>query len=109
MSRHPHDLRSSSPAVQRARSRTASGDTGRVVVPPSGGTAAVDLDVRVDELGDLGEDIRETLPAAWVTKLLDDEHDPRWTARGDARLQLHLEHEASFVRVTGTATLPLSH
>lgn len=96
MSRHPHDLRSSTPAVQRARERIE-------------GSTQKGLDVRVDELDEGGVDVKETISAEALSELLDDGKSPRWTGGGDAHLELHLETEASFVRVTGKASFPLVH
>jgi uncharacterized metal-binding protein YceD (DUF177 family) len=99
MSRHPNDIRSSTPAVQRARERIeGSTQKGR-----SG------MDVKVEELDEGGVDLKETIATQALSELLDDGKSPRWTGGGDATLELHLEREASFVRVTGTAKLPLVH
>jgi uncharacterized metal-binding protein YceD (DUF177 family) len=113
MTRHPNDYRTSSPAVQRAREReearhehAPSSRVVRDVTQPGG--VRVDLDVKVDEIED-GVDIDEALPAGFVSELLDDNKEPHWSARGDAKLRVHLEREASFVRIKGQARFELSH
>ena len=100
MTRHPHDLRSSSPAVQRARERAEARKTPIKVL---------DLDVHVDELDEGGVDLQQELPVALISELLDDKKVPRWTGREPASIDLHLELEATFVRVTGSTKFHLSH
>jgi len=113
MARHPNDFRVSSPAVQRARERvearyaTTTGRTSRDVTSPAG--VKVDLDVLVEDLGEAGVDVKETLSAPFISELLDDGKEPHWTGREASSVEVHLEREAAFVRVTGRALFSLSH
>jgi uncharacterized metal-binding protein YceD (DUF177 family) len=111
MSRHPHDPRFSSPAVERARARLeerararTAGTTGRVRGD------RVDLAVPLDEIGD-GQvvEVKERLPATWVGTLVDDKQEIHWSAGGDADVDLTLEREAAFVRMQGAARFALVH
>jgi len=111
MSRHPHDLRFSSPAVERARARReeqerarAHGSSGRVR------GERVDLAVLLDDIGD-GQiiEVKEQLPKAWVGALVDDKQEVHWTAGGDADVDVTLEREAAFVRMQGKARFALVH
>ncbi|OGQ15375.1 MAG: hypothetical protein A2138_10200, partial [Deltaproteobacteria bacterium RBG_16_71_12] len=105
MSRHDHDVRAPSPALERARTREArrrghlAEQTG---VPPT-------LDVHVDDLAEGALDIDTVLTAAAVSELLDEGKEIEWTARGDAKVGLRLEREAGLVRVRGSATFSLQH
>ena len=112
MTKYPYDQRHSSPAVQRARDKLASTSplvsrVSRDIASPGG--VRVDLDVTVADLAEAGLNIKETLPSAWVSEILDDGKSPRWVGNGEATLELHMEHEASFVRVTGQGNFLLSH
>jgi uncharacterized metal-binding protein YceD (DUF177 family) len=111
MSRHPHDLRFSSPAVERARAlreeqerARTQGTTGRVRGD------RVDLAVLVDDVSD-GQivEVKEHLPAPWVSALVDDQQDVHWSASGDAQVDVTLEREAAFVRLKGSARFALLH
>ncbi|MBI1944367.1 MAG: DUF177 domain-containing protein [Deltaproteobacteria bacterium] len=105
MSRHDHDVRAPTPAVERARNREAARRSQRadkIGVPPS-------LDVQVDDLVE-GELVVDTaIAAAAVSELLDEGKEIEWTASGDAKVSLRLEREAGFVRVRGAAHFALRH
>jgi uncharacterized metal-binding protein YceD (DUF177 family) len=111
MSRHPHDLRFSSPAVERARAlreeqdrARTHGTTGRVR------GERVDLAVLLDDIGD-GQivEVKEHLPKAWIGALVDDKQEVHWTAGGDGDVAVTLEREAAFVRMKGKARFALVH
>ncbi len=104
-----HDHRFSSPAVERARARAEerararhAGDTGRKQGD------RVDLKVLADEIGD-GVDVKEVLPASWVTELVNDNKEIRWTGHEDGRVDVRLERESAFVRMRGEARFSLLH
>ena len=105
MSRHDHDVRAPTPALERARNREHERRRQHAQVtgvPPS-------LDVHVDDLAD-GELVVDTvLPAAVLSELLDEGKEVEWTAASDARVALRLEREAGFVRVRGKASFGLRH
>ncbi|HEY4222296.1 MAG TPA: hypothetical protein VGO62_13165, partial [Myxococcota bacterium] len=68
-----------------------------------------DLDVKVEDVDEGGVDVKQVVPTAAVSALLDDGNEPHWRASGDATVALHLEREASFIRVIGKAHLLLVH
>ena len=110
MGRHDHDLRFSSPAVERARARAEEraralhgGATGRVV------GERVDLAVLVDEIAAAPLEVKETLPRSWVKGLIDDNQEIRWDADGDADVDIVLSIESAFVRMKGSARFRLLH
>ncbi len=110
MSRRGFDVRFSSPAVERARAKAEErerarhqGDTGRHHGD------RVDLAVLVDELDSGPVEVREDLPAEWVSALVDDRHDITWSGEGDGRIDVTLEREAAFVRLKGKARFSLLH
>jgi uncharacterized metal-binding protein YceD (DUF177 family) len=110
MSRRGFDVRFSSPAVERARAKAEErerarhqGDTGRHHGD------RVDLAVLVDELDSGPVEVREDLPAEWVSALVDDRHDITWSGEGDGRVDVTLEREAAFVRLKGKARFSLLH
>ena len=110
MARRDHDIRFSSPAVERARARAEEraralhgGATGRVVGD------RVDLAVLVDEIAACPIELKETLPRAWVKELLDDHQEIHWGADGEAVVDLMLSIESAFVRMKGTARFRLMH
>ncbi len=105
MSRHDHDLRSPTPALERARTREHARRRQHAQitgVPPT-------LDVHVDDLAEGELEVDTLLPAAALSELLDEGKEIEWTATGDARIALRLEREAGFVRVRGRASFALRH
>ena len=117
MVRHPHDPKTSSPAVRAARDREAQrerllrgGTTGRVV---RDGTKSsgwnVDLTIPLEEIPDTGVDVTERLPATFIDELLDDGREPRWRGRDDATIELHLSRESTLVRLEGSISFRLLH
>ena len=114
MTRHPHDFRTPTPAVEKARARARErerlrreGKSGRVVSDASG--THVNIDVRVEELDEGTLEIKETLPQAWVSDLLDDGKAVRWRAGADCSVELALDLEGPFVRMKGEAIFRLVH
>jgi uncharacterized metal-binding protein YceD (DUF177 family) len=110
MSRRGFDIRFSSPAVERARARVEErerarhhGDTGRAHGD------RVDLAVLVDELDQGPVEVREDLPTEWVTRLVDDQHEIKWSGDGSGRVDVTLERESAFVRLKGQARFALLH
>ena len=110
MSRRGFDVRFSSPAVERARARAEErerarhqGDTGRAHGD------RVDLAVLVDELDQGPVEVREDLPTEWVSQLVDDQHEIKWSGEGSGRVDVTLEREAAFVRLKGKARFALLH
>jgi uncharacterized metal-binding protein YceD (DUF177 family) len=110
MSRRGFDVRFSSPAVERARARAEErerarhhGDTGRAHGD------RVDLAVLVDELDQGPVEVREDLPTEWVSQLVDDQHEIKWSGEGAGRVDVTLEREAAFVRLKGKARFALLH
>jgi len=110
MSRRGFEVRFSSPAVERARARAEErerarhhGDTGRAHGD------RVDLAVLVDELDQGPVEVREDLPTEWVSQLVDDQHEIKWSGDGSGRVDVTLEREAAFVRLKGKARFALLH
>ena len=111
MSRHGQDIRFSSPAVERARARAEErerarhqGDTGRVQGD------RVDLAVLVDDLNSGSVHVKEDLPAAWVSQLVDDKADIKWSGNEAGRVDVTLQNEATtMVRMKGEARFSLLH
>lgn len=104
--RHSHGH--PTPSVQRARERfdarfLKDGTTGRVLGDN------VDLNVPLDDLDDGAVEIHEDLPTAFVSSMLDDGQNVRWRARAPSRVDVTLDKEAGFVRVTGSARFSLLH
>ncbi len=108
--RRRHDSHFSSPAVERARERAAErerarhqGDTGR----RRGDT--VDLTVPAHELDDGVVEIHEDLPRNVVKTIVEDGGEVSWSDDGDGRIDVVVEREAAFVKLTGSARLRLMH
>ena len=100
----------SSPAARRARERhdaalkaRQGGTTGRVI------GSKVDLVIKLSDVPDVGVDVKERLPQAWVNTLLTSDTDGAWNAVGDASLDVHLDPDPETYRLRGTGHFAIAH